>query len=198
MKKILIIAVTLQLCVFVKSAEIDTKYLRCLVCRATMDELKTELGKTNPAIQIEVGNYRMDAEGNTIRRKVSKARSEIHILDTIDYICDKMSDYVRGTYKTNGQLTILNLMDSSGGINSEINKVDLIQDDDLNKSLKYYCESIVEEYENSIVSLFSEGETGIRRKLCTDIAKICNTEDFVNEDGANNDENNQIDINDEL
>lgn len=70
--------------------------------------------------------------------KVPKARSEIHISETIDEICEKMSDYVRATYKTNGQLTILNLMSSSGVMNPEMSKVDLIQDNDLNKSLKYY------------------------------------------------------------
>ncbi|XP_046829971.1 protein seele [Vespa crabro] len=198
MKKFLIIIAALQLCIFVKSTEIDPKYLRCLVCRATIDELKTELGKIDPSIEIEVGNYRMDAKGNSITKKVSKARSEIHISETIDEICEKMSDYVRATYKTNGQLTILNLMSPSGVMNPEMSKVDLIQDNDLNKSLKYYCEGIVEEFEEPIISLFSKGETMIRRKLCTDIAKICDSEDFLNEDGVNNNEDNKIEINDEL
>ncbi|XP_043486555.1 protein seele [Polistes fuscatus] len=196
MKNILIIAVTLQLCIFVQSVEINAKYLRCLVCRATMDELKTELGKIDPSIEVEVGNYRMDAEGNTIRRKISMARSELHILDTMDEICEKMSDYVRATYKTNDQLTIFNIMDTSDKLNSLMSKVHLVQDGDLNKSLQYYCEGIVHEFEDSILSLFSKGETGIRRKLCTDIAKICDEEDFVSEDSADNDENNDIDTND--
>ncbi|XP_014606187.1 PREDICTED: protein canopy homolog 2 [Polistes canadensis] len=210
MKNILIIAVTLQLCIFVKSIEIDTQYLKCLVCRATVNELKTELAKTDPSVKIEVGSYRMDADGNTIRRKVSKARSELHILDTMDEICDKMSDYVRATYRTNGQLTIFNIMDSSDKMNSEMSKVHLVQDGDLNKSLKYYCEAIVQEFEDSILSLFSKGEIGIRRKLCTDIAEICDPDDFVNEDKDEDnvdddddddddyEEYNKIDINDEL
>lgn len=49
-----------------------------------------------------------------------------------------MSDYVRATYKSNGELTILNLISPSGAMNPEMSKVDIIQDDDLNKSLKYY------------------------------------------------------------
>lgn len=198
MKKLLIIAAALQLCIFVESTEIDTKYLRCLVCRSTMDELKAELGKIDPSIEIEIGNYRMDAKGNSIRKKVPKARSEIHISDTVDEICEKMSDYVRATYKTNGQLTILNLMGPSGGMNPEMSKVDLIQDNDLNKSLKYYCEGIVEEFEESIISLFSKGEIDVRRKLCTDIAQVCSLEDFVHEDDVNEDEDNIQEVNDEL
>lgn len=56
----------------------------------------------------------------------------------MDNICEKMSDYVRATYKSNGELTILNLISPSGAMNPEMSKVDIIQDDDLNKSLKYY------------------------------------------------------------
>lgn len=56
----------------------------------------------------------------------------------------------------------------------------------------------MEEFEEPIISLFSKGETIIRRKLCTDVAKICDSEDFLNEDGVNNDKDNKIEINDEL
>lgn len=70
--------------------------------------------------------------------KIPLAQSEVHISDILDNICEKMSDYVRATYKSNGQLTILNLMSPSGSMNPEMSKVDIIQDGDLNKSLKYY------------------------------------------------------------
>lgn len=72
------------------------------------------------------------------RFKVPLARSEVHISDVLDGICEKMSDYVRATYKSNGRLTILNLVTPSGGMNPEMSKVDIIQDGDLNKSLKFY------------------------------------------------------------
>lgn len=54
-----------------------------------------------------------------------------------------MSDYVRATYKSNGELTILNLISPSGAMNPEMSKVDIIQDDDLNKSLKYYVSILI-------------------------------------------------------
>lgn len=70
--------------------------------------------------------------------QVPLARSEVHISDILDNICEKMSDYVRARYKSNGQLTILNLVTPSGGMNPELSNVDIIQDEDLNKSLKFY------------------------------------------------------------
>ncbi|KAK1135988.1 hypothetical protein K0M31_000558 [Melipona bicolor] len=178
---------------FVKTVEIDNKLLKCLICRSTIKEIEEELAKIDPSRQIEVGNYRLDAQGNVIHKKIPLAQSEVHISDILDNICEKMSDYVRATYKSNGQLTILNLLSPSGGMNPEMSKVDIIQDNDLNKSLKYYCEGIVEEFEDSMISLFVQKENNIKEKLCMNISKLCNSTDF----NENNEKIDESDINEE-
>ncbi|XP_043261896.1 protein seele isoform X2 [Colletes gigas] len=160
--------------------------------RSTVNEIEGELGKIDPSKKIEIGNYRLDAEGNIHQKKIPLAQSEIHISDVLDSICDKMSDYVRATYKSNGQLTILNLMGPSGGMNPEMSKVDIIQDGDMNKSLKYNCEGLVEEYEDSIISLFMRKENNIRHRLCTGITRSCNPADFAHEDKDDDDVYNNI------
>ncbi|XP_076276500.1 canopy family protein seele isoform X1 [Lasioglossum baleicum] len=160
----------------VTSTDIDNKYLKCLVCRSTIKEVEGELAKIDPSMEIDVGNYRLDADGNIVTKKVLLAQSEVHISDVLDNICEKMSDYVRATYKSNSELTILNLMGPAGGMNPEVAKVDIIQDGDLNKSLKYYCEGIVEEFEDSIISLFVRKEEDIKYQMCTNIAKLCDPE----------------------
>ncbi|KAF3423347.1 hypothetical protein E2986_04533 [Frieseomelitta varia] len=193
MKILIVIFSLLFTYCFVKAAEIDNKLLKCLVCRSTIKEIEEELAKIDPSRQIEIGNYRLDAQGNVIHKKIPLAQSEVHISDILDNICEKMSDYVRATYKSNGQLTILNLLSSSGGMNPEMSKVDIIQDNDLNKSLKYYCEGIVEEFEDSMISLFAHKENNIKEKLCMNISKLCSSTDF-NDD---NEEINESDINEE-
>ncbi|XP_031834725.1 canopy family protein seele isoform X2 [Nomia melanderi] len=154
---------------------------------STIKEIEGELAKIDPSREIEVGSYRLDAKGNIIHKKVPLVQSEVHISDILDNICEKMSDYVRATYKSNGQLTILNLMGPSGGMNPEMTKVDIIQDNDLNKSLKYYCEGIVEEFEDSIISLFIRKEENIKYQMCTNTAKLCSSTDFAHEDTEQND-----------
>ncbi|KAK1135989.1 hypothetical protein K0M31_000558 [Melipona bicolor] len=161
--------------------------------KSTIKEIEEELAKIDPSRQIEVGNYRLDAQGNVIHKKIPLAQSEVHISDILDNICEKMSDYVRATYKSNGQLTILNLLSPSGGMNPEMSKVDIIQDNDLNKSLKYYCEGIVEEFEDSMISLFVQKENNIKEKLCMNISKLCNSTDF----NENNEKIDESDINEE-
>lgn len=73
-----------------------------------------------------------------MHKMVSQSKSEIHLSDLADTICNKMDDYVRAKWKSNGQLTVLRLIEPSGGMNPDISEVDIIQDGDLNKSLKYY------------------------------------------------------------
>lgn len=62
----------------------------------------------------------------------------MHLSELMDTICEKMDNYVRATTKTSGQLTLLKLMTEEGGMNPNISDVDIIQDSDLNKSLKFY------------------------------------------------------------
>lgn len=70
--------------------------------------------------------------------QVPYARSEVHLSELLENVCNKMEDYVRATYKSTGELTILKLIGSDGKLNEDISKVDIIQDSDLNKSLKFY------------------------------------------------------------
>lgn len=53
-----------------------------------------------------------------------------------------MDDYVRATYKTSGELTLLRLIGADGQMNPDLSHVDIIQDSDLNKSLKFYVSYI--------------------------------------------------------
>lgn len=41
-----------------------------VVCRSTVKEIEEELAKIDPSREIEIGNYRLDAQGNAIHKKV--------------------------------------------------------------------------------------------------------------------------------
>jgi hypothetical protein len=70
--------------------------------------------------------------------QVPYARSEMHLTEVLETVCSKMDDYVRATYKTSGELTLLRLISADGQMNPDLIHVDIIQDSDLNKSLKFY------------------------------------------------------------
>uniref|UniRef100_T1HA39 DUF3456 domain-containing protein n=1 Tax=Rhodnius prolixus TaxID=13249 RepID=T1HA39_RHOPR len=105
---------------------------------------------------------------------VEYRRSEVFLTELMENICDKMKDFVRARLKSNGQLVVIPLFSQAGQMNSMISDVDIIQDSDLNKSLQFYCEGILEENEESFVKRFSEGGENLDIKLCTEAAQLCN------------------------
>ncbi|KAK9503456.1 hypothetical protein O3M35_010006 [Rhynocoris fuscipes] len=136
--------------------------------------MEKEVDKVDPQKKVEVGTYRFDHEGNQHQRTVEYRRSEVFLTELIENVCEKMKDFVRARMKSNRKLVVLPLFVSEGKMNPLISEVDLIQDSDLNKSLKFYCEGILEENEESFVKHFSEGGDNLDIKLCSQAAKLCN------------------------
>ncbi|XP_068622375.1 protein seele [Battus philenor] len=149
-----LIHVSFLLCFLSVSAKIDPQNLKCLVCRETFQELNKAILKVEKWKKVEVGNFRMDADGNTLQQKLPAHRSAVYISELIDGICKKMDDYVRVYYKATGKLAIMQLVTESGGMNPEFSKTTFVTDDDLNKSLEYYCERMFEDNEDEITELY--------------------------------------------
>ncbi|XP_045483347.1 protein seele [Harmonia axyridis] len=159
-------------------SKIEPEELKCLVCEQSINEMKQAINSIDPSKKVDVGGYHLDADGNYRSSKViSAAQSEVLLSEMIDQICDKMENYVRATWKSNGTLTLLNLLDSSGAMNSKMSEVDIIQDDDLNKSLQYYCSSIMEENEDAVIEYFRDNKDGL---ICSQIG-LCGRR-YVKED----------------
>lgn len=51
---------------------------------------------------------------------------------------EKLDDYAKARFKSNGTMTIMKLTTPGGGMNPDMNLVDFVQDGDLNKSLKHF------------------------------------------------------------
>uniref|UniRef100_A0A1B6K931 DUF3456 domain-containing protein n=2 Tax=Graphocephala atropunctata TaxID=36148 RepID=A0A1B6K931_9HEMI len=152
---------------------IDIKQMKCLVCQRVVEEIEKEIEKVDPDRKVDVGSYRLDSHGEVKKTSVELRRSEVFLTDVIEKTCDKMEDYVRATYKSNGQLTVLKLVSDNGMMNPDLGEVDIITDGDI-ESLKFYCESILEEYEDVAMKLFRSGVDNIDIRLCSASAQYCN------------------------
>lgn len=69
--------------------------------------------------------------------QIPYALSEMQISDSLELVCKGIDDYVRATRKDTGELILMKLI-IDGKMNPVMSDVDIIQDGDLNKSLKYY------------------------------------------------------------
>ncbi|XP_055612629.1 protein seele-like [Uranotaenia lowii] len=154
---------------------ISSKEVKCLVCKATMNEMEIAVGKVDPKKKVEIGDYRLDATGDSKNRKtIQLSKSEIYLTELMESVCDRMDDYAKARYKKTGRPTVLKMMTETG-MNPDMSEVDFVQEGDLNKSLKHLCLEIVEDQEEAIIKLFQQDEvkdTDVR--LCSEVANICN------------------------
>lgn len=104
------------------------------VCEKSINEVTSAVSKLDPNRKVEVGGHRLDKDGNFRQKEVSQTKSEMILSELIENICDRMDDYIRAFWKSNGTLTLLSMVDGLG----QFDKLDIVQDDDLNKSLKFY------------------------------------------------------------
>lgn len=163
-------------------ANSDVNHLKCLVCQRVVEEMEKEIDSISPNKKINVGSYRLDDKSDPV--KIEYRRSEIFLTELMDTICNKMDDYARAVYKSSGQLTVIPLI-KDGKVNPVLDEVNLVTDADLNKSLKHYCQQILDEYEDDVVNLFRNSVDNIDIRLCSEAAKLCNQsidEEYVFED----------------
>ncbi|KAG8039710.1 hypothetical protein G9C98_000439 [Cotesia typhae] len=175
------------------TSEVHADELKCVVCRATVKEIENALAQIDPSRQIEVGS-RIDAHGNMINKKVPIIESETHFSEILENVCVKLDDYVRARYKSNKKLTIFNLISPSGGMNPDMGKVNIVQDSDLNKSLRFTCEEIIDDNEDYITSIFKKDSSDIVNQICTRSLSLCEDLDADSE----TDDNDDDDAKDEL
>lgn len=148
--------------------------LKCLVCKQVVKEINSAVVNEDPKKTIQVGSFRIQPDGTQKQSQIKYAGSELHLNEILETVCNSLDDFAQAKAKDSGELTLLNLSKDVEKLGTH----ELVQDPDLNRSLKYYCESFIEDYEDDILKIFkSSGEMAIddvTRKLCSDSAGYCN------------------------
>ncbi|CAH0550048.1 unnamed protein product [Brassicogethes aeneus] len=153
--------------------KINVQELKCLVCKQTVEELSNAVNALDPSKKVDVGGYRLDGEGNFKHKTISQKKSELKLSELVEQVCEKMDDYVRAFDKTTEELLLFKLMTNDGKMNPKMSEVDIVQDDDLNKSLKYNCEVLVEEHEEEIIQLYKQEHQNIENEVCVSLTNLC-------------------------
>ncbi|XP_063700596.1 protein seele [Culicoides brevitarsis] len=170
--------------VVVSNASKDHRDIKCHVCKATINEMDLAISKVDPTKKVEVGNFRLDTSGSSTSRKIPLTKSEMYLTELMETICDKMDDYARARYKSNGKITVLKLVSETGGMNPEMSKVDFVQDEDLNKSLKHLCLEILEDFEEPVVKMYMSEQMpkDPEYELCSKTAQLCDDKPLDDDD----------------
>ncbi|XP_062843984.1 protein canopy-1 [Trichomycterus rosablanca] len=154
----------------------------CSACMAITDELLHSISLIDPKKTVSVGGFRLNPDGSLTDKKVPLARSETHLSELLDGVCNNMSDYAlyedpdtkRQSYRRfaprggdAGNFPDLTHFKFTGPEGSD--------------SLKFACENIVEELEEEIISLFTQenhhGED-VAQRLCSQVSGFCKRSEF--------------------
>ncbi|XP_028565852.2 protein canopy homolog 2 isoform X2 [Podarcis muralis] len=108
--------------------------LRCGACRALVDELEWEISQVDPKKMIQIGSFRINPDGSQSVVEVPYARSEAHLTELLERICDKMKEYGEKEDPSTHRKSYVRV------ISRDETKMDLSQtkfDTDMTSSLKF-------------------------------------------------------------
>uniref|UniRef100_A0A3Q3FS89 Canopy FGF signaling regulator 1 n=2 Tax=Labrus bergylta TaxID=56723 RepID=A0A3Q3FS89_9LABR len=159
--------------------------LYCSACKAIVDELNYSISQVDPKKIINVGGFRINPDGTMKDKKVPLARSQTHLAELLEGVCDGMSDYALHMDPDTQIRDYRRFAPrSGGGADADFPDFKNFQFDgpEASGALKFACESIVEDLEDDIMSLFSEESQDVKDELCNGVSDYCRGSAHTNEE----------------
>lgn len=153
----------------------DSKTLKCLVCQNVVKEFEAAIFKVDPKKVIDTGTWRVNEGGEQKRQIIPYARSQMHLLELTEKVCEQFEEYAQAKWKSNGQPTIIRITNPDGNMNPEFGKVDIVPDEDLNTKLKFHCEGIVEDMDEHFLDLLADEKNSpiLAQRICVEEGEYC-------------------------
>ncbi|XP_064160896.1 protein canopy homolog 2 isoform X1 [Anguilla rostrata] len=144
--------------------------IKCGACRALVDEMEWEISQVDPKKMIQTGSFRINPDGSQSVREVPLARSEGHLLEVLEEVCEKMKDYGERADPATNRKTYVRVT-SRDGKAMDLSETTL--DSRVSSSLKYACETIVEQHEDELIEFFAHETDNVKDKLCSKRTDLC-------------------------
>lgn len=176
MKVYYVIAVLIGFLFYLVEGKKDQE-LQCAVCRALVDEVNYGISLVDPKKTVQVGSFRVDGKGDQNTYKKPYARSEIHLTELFESICEKFNQYALTKNSKGGKSVVPTASRDGKGIALK----DVTISSDATKQMKYSCETLVEEYEEDMIKVLGKPDTSLdiaEKQICRDVTEMCTEEDL--------------------
>ncbi|TRY97733.1 hypothetical protein DNTS_008253, partial [Danionella cerebrum] len=144
--------------------------IKCGACRAIVDEMEWAISQTDPKKTIQTGSFRINPDGSQSMREVPFARSEGHLLELMEEVCENMKEYGERVDPETDRKTYVRHT-SREGANLDVSDVAL--DSRVSSSLKFACETIIEQHEDELIEFFAHETENVKDKLCSKRTDLC-------------------------
>ncbi|XP_043852226.1 protein canopy homolog 2-like [Dromiciops gliroides] len=125
-----------------------------MIIQALVDELEWEIAQVDPKKTIQMGSFHINPDSSQSFVEVSYARSEAHLTKLLEQVCEQMKEYGEQADSTTHRKNYIRVVSQDKRTN-ELDMEGIQIDGDVRASLKFACESIVEEYEDELIEFFS-------------------------------------------
>ncbi|KAJ7999540.1 hypothetical protein DPEC_G00195490 [Dallia pectoralis] len=143
--------------------------LKCGACRAMVDEMEWAISQVDPKKMIQTGSFRINPDGSQSVKEVPLARSEGNLLELMEEVCERMKDYGERVLPTSR--TTYERVTSRDGTSMDLSQAKL--DSRVTSSLKYACETIIEQHEDEVIEFFAHETGNVKDKLCSKRTDLC-------------------------
>lgn len=144
--------------------------VKCGACRALVDEMEWEISQIDPKKTIQTGSFRINPDGSQSVREVPYSRSEGHLLELMEEVCEKMNDYGERVDPVTDRKTYVRHTSRDG---TAMDLSDVAFDSRVSSSLKFACETIVEQHEDELIEFFAHETDNVKDKLCSKRTDLC-------------------------
>ncbi|XP_035376307.1 protein canopy homolog 2 [Electrophorus electricus] len=144
--------------------------IKCGACRALVDEMEWAISQVDPKKMIQTGSFRINPDGSQSVKEVPLARSEGHLLEVMEEVCEKMKDYGEHVDSTTNRKIYMRHTSHDG---TAMDLSDVTLDSRVSANLKFACETIVEQNEDEIIEFFAHETDNVKDKLCSKRTDLC-------------------------
>ncbi|XP_058499577.1 protein canopy-1 isoform X1 [Solea solea] len=116
--------------------------------------------------------------------EVPLARSEAHLTELLDGVCSSMSDYALHVDPNTRRKQYMRFAPRSDRDTGDFPDFNNFQFDgpETSNGLKFACETVVEELEDDIISLFSQDTESVQEELCSRVSDYCRDDSHKNQE----------------
>jgi len=150
------------------------KQMLCAACHVVVNEIENEISKVDPRKMLDIEGFRVDPNGNQVSKKIKYARSETHLTEITEGLCERMNEYAKAVNGETGEVSYV-LTKSRDGKPLKLENV-TFQAGDADK-LKHDCGSVIEENEENIIDYFKTVQKNSKKDFCTNVADLCEEDD---------------------
>ncbi|MEQ2263031.1 hypothetical protein XENORESO_002261 [Xenotaenia resolanae] len=118
------------------------------------------------------------------RHLVPFARSETHLSELLDGVCNSMNDYALYVDPETHHKQYRRFAPRSSGSSENFPDFKNFQFDgpEASNNLKFACETLVEELEDDIISLLGQDEGNVQEELCNRVSDYCEDDSQPNDE----------------